>query len=236
MNVDDWHQINDQARKPKYQKKEPRKTRKRSSPQRPALPELCQPPPQRIPVVSRPVTQRSVKMMMVRVMMIRMISGMSSTTSPSSFHYLRSSNTFLRSTTQPPPCPLSTQAPLKMNQSPQSLWPQSSWASSRRLSRLLSRSLQQLTPLETLETLTLARAEVKVKETQGRGKSSWVSANNAVESENQQQTWLSLKFNAPTLLIWSQNKCKPISVQIGIEMSLTIQSRIYLSPFHYHRS
>ena len=50
-----------QARKPKYQKKEPRKTRKRSSPQRPVIPDLCQPPPQRIPVVSRPVTKRSVR-------------------------------------------------------------------------------------------------------------------------------------------------------------------------------
>ena len=49
-----------QARKPKYQKKEPRKTRKRSSPQRPVIPDLT-PPPQRIPVVSRPVTKRSVR-------------------------------------------------------------------------------------------------------------------------------------------------------------------------------
>ena len=149
-------------------------------------------------------------------MMIRMISGMPSPTSPSSSLYLRSSSIFPRSTTQPPPCPLSTRAPLKMNPSPPSLWLQSSWVSSRRLSRLLRNFL--LTLLETQGTLTLGRVEVKeakgvqevqeVKETQGREGSSWVSAkNNAAESENQQQTWLPLKFKAPLLIQMQTNIC-----------------------------
>ena len=42
-------------RKPKYMKKEPRKTRKKPSPVRPCVPEVYAPPPPRIPVVSRPV-------------------------------------------------------------------------------------------------------------------------------------------------------------------------------------
>ena len=151
--------------------------------------------------------------MMLIAMMIGMFSGMPSPTSPSSSLYLRSSSIFPRSTTQPPPCPLSTRAPLKMNPSPPSLWLQFSWVSSRRLSRLL-RSLL-LTPLETQGTPTLGRVEVKgvqevqeVKETQGREGSSWVSANNnAAESENQQQTWLPLKFKAPLLIQMQTNIC-----------------------------
>ena len=184
-----WPRVCPQARKPKYQKKEPRKTRKRSSPQRPVLPDLCQPPPQRIPVVSRPVTKRSVRMPGVWPM-IKMISGIPSPTSPSSFHYLKNSSIFLRSTTQAPRCPRSTPARLKMNPSPPTLsgltpsvWPPSSSASSRRLSSPRPRR-RPLTPLLTRATLTRAGAGARGTRQPESGRSFLVSVNTT--GENQQ--------------------------------------------------
>ena len=200
-----------QARKPKYQKKEPRKTRKRSSPQRPVIPDLCQPPPQRIPVVSRPVTKRSVRIPERRVM-IRMISGIPSPTSPSSSRYLKNSSICQRSTTRAPRCPRSTRAPPRMSPSwppptlTPSLWPLSSSASSRRLSsRPWSRPR---TPRQT-RPVTLTRARAGVEGTQGPawGRSSSVSAN--ANEKTSSKTSFPLKFTnkAPGTFIWSLNKC-----------------------------
>ena len=210
-----WPRMCPQARKPKYQKKEPRKTRKRSSPQRPVLPDLCQPPPQRIPVVSRPVTKRSVRMPGVWAM-IKMISGIPSPTSPSSFHYLKNSSTFLRSTTRAPRCPRSTPAPLKMNPSPPtlfgltpSLWPPSSSASSRRLSSPRPRR-RPLTPPPTLATLTRARVGARGTRQLASGRLFLVSVNTKWENQQKSKTRFPLKFTnkALPLLIWSQTNAQ----------------------------
>ena len=186
-----------QARKPKYQKKEPRKTRKRSSPQRPVIPDLCQPPPQRIPVVSRPVTKRSVRIPRVQEM-FKMISGIPSPTSPSSSRYLKNSSICQRSTTPAPRCPLSTRVPPRMSPSSTlsrptpSPWPPSSSASSRR-SSIRSRRLPP-TPLRSRATLTRARAGW-ARESRGpaSGRSYSVSVNQHSEKTSS-KTRFPLKF------------------------------------------